>query len=191
MQKLNNNSGEEFVVLKEYIKQPKNQNRSFTMWLIQFTKTGSTREVYKSNGEKGKAKDLYNPSCHGVGYSGDHPKPPYWKTARRLWANMIKRCYDPNYESGYYGRGYTVSERWKCFANFLQDLPELENFKEWLKGFEKGNLKYNLDKDLKVKGNKVYTKECCAFVLESLNKSEGAKNGKPFSKNPKVKMGAN
>jgi len=180
---LKNNAGDSFRILKEYNK--KIRNRFFKMWLIQFTDTGFTKEIYESNGCKGKVKDLYKPSFYGVGYSGEHSRPYYWKQARRLWENMIKRCYDPNYPSGYYGRGITVDERWKCFANFLEDLPELENFKKWLDGFNSDSDSYNLDKDLKVESNTVYCKECCSFVLESINKAAGAKNGKPYTKNPR------
>lgn len=184
MNKMLNNSGDEFTILKEYSKHI--GNRVCVMWLIQFTNTGYTKEVYKNNAKKGKAKDPYEPSIQSKGYEGESNKNlTYYKTARRLWSNMIKRCYDPNYDSGYYGRGYSVSDRWLCFANFLEDVSELDNFDKWLLGFEDQYPRYNLDKDLKVKGNKVYCKACCSFVLESINKSEGAKNGKPFTKKPR------
>ena len=152
------------------------------MWLIQFEATGYTKEVYTSNASKGKVKDPYTASFCGVGYDGVFNKTPYWKQAKRLWCNMLKRCYDPNYDSGYWGRGITVDSRWLCFSNFLEDLPALGNFDDWLAGFEAGNLKYNLDKDLQVDGNKVYSKECCSFILESVNKAAGARNGKPYTK---------
>lgn len=182
--KMKNNLGDEFTVLKEYPK--KIGKRVWVMWLIQFQGTGFTKEVYKNNAEKGKARDPYKIAFCGVGYEGEPDKTPYHKQARRLWSNMIKRCYDEKYESGYYGRGYTVSDSWKCFANFLRDLPKLDNFELWLEGFDKNKPTYNLDKGLKVKGNKVYCKECCSFVLESVNKAAGARNGKPFTKKKRV-----
>jgi len=182
--KMKNNSGDYFTVLGEYSKKIK--NRIWPMWLIQFEGTGSTIEVYKSNASRGKVKDPYKISFCGVGYIGEPSKPHYRKQAYRLWSNMLKRCYDEKYKSGYYGRGYSVCERWKCFANFLEDLPHLDNFDQWLRGFNDLYPSYNLDKDLRVKGNKVYCKECCSFVLESINKSEGAKNGKPYTKNKRV-----
>lgn len=182
--KLINNSGQEFTVLEEY-KKPYGK-RIFTMWLIQFTESGYTREVYKSNAEKGKAKDPYAVSVMGVGYEGEFEKTFYHTQARRLWSNMIKRCYDPNYSAGYYGKGYTVDGRWLCFANFVKDLPELDNFNLWLAGGYDGNPKYNLDKDLKVAGNKVYSKKCCSFVPEGENKAAGARNGKPYTRNQRL-----
>ena len=156
------------------------------MWLIKFKETGSVREVYKSNAEKGKVKDKYKVSFCGVGYDGDFEITPYWKQARRLWSNMLKRCYDPNYEAGYYGRGYSVDARWKCFANFLKDIPNLKNFEKWLEGLNPNKPKYNLDKDLILPGNKIYCKQLCSFVPESVNKAAGAKNGKPFTKKKRI-----
>ena len=184
MQKLKNNSGETFSVLSEYFKNIK--GRQHSMWLIQFEKTGTTLEVYKTNAEKGKAKDPYSPSFLGRGYSGEiKHRPVYYEQARRLWSNMLKRCYDPNYAKGYYGRGYSVCERWMCFANFLVDLPELENFNKWLECKDHTYKKYNLDKDTIVSGNKVYSKETCMFLEEHINKAEGARNGKPYTRKPK------
>lgn len=179
-----NNAGQEFVVLREYSKRI--GRRTWPMLVIQFTETGTTKEVYKCNAIQGKTKDPYSPSFLGIGFLGEHEKPYYWKQAKRLWSNMLKRCYDSNYAQGYYGRGYTVERRWLCFANFLDDLPNVDDFDNWILGFDKTKPQYNLDKDLKVPGNKVYSRECCAFVPEYENKSAGARNGKPYAKNPKV-----
>lgn len=180
MLKLSNNAGQEFLVLKEYSKKIK--NRKWEMWTVQFTNTGYTREVYKQNALLGKVRDPYEISFCGVGFEGEFEKVSYWKQAKRLWCNMLKRCYSENYPTGYYGRGITVDSRWLCFSNFLYDLPELENFDNWLEGFKEGCLKYNLDKDLIIEGNKVYSRECCSFVLDSVNKSAGAKNSRPFER---------
>lgn len=181
---LSNNAGDEFEVLREYKKVI--NKRSFTMWDIRFLSTNTILTVYKSNAEKGKTKDPYKPSFCGVGYQGEFEKVYYWKQAKRLWSNMLKRCYDPNYEQGYYGRGFTVDKHWLCFANFLKDLPTLENFDKWLDGFNEGKGKYNLDKDLKLEGNKVYCKQFCEFVPEGINKAAGARNGKPYTKKKRV-----
>lgn len=187
--KMRNNAGNYFLVLDEYFKVV--GKRRHSMWLIQYCNTGYTTEVYKSNAEKGKAKDPYEPSSMGMGYTGvfDKNRHPYWKQARRLWSNMIKRCYDPNYESGYYGRGITVDTRWLCFSNFLEDVSSLANFELWLLGLESGKDKYNLDKDLTQEGNKVYTRECCSFVPEGINKADGARRGKPYTKKKRIKVG--
>lgn len=40
------------------------------------------------------------------------------------WANMMRRCYDPTVHrfERYGGRGITVCDRWKHYANFLADI---------------------------------------------------------------------
>ena len=42
------------------------------------------------------------------------------------WHAMIQRCTNPNqkYFNKYGGRGITVCDRWKTFANFLEDMGE-------------------------------------------------------------------
>jgi len=47
--------------------------------------------------------------------------------ARRLywvWAAMVQRCHNPNNKGyqNYGGRGITVCERWRVFANFKDDM---------------------------------------------------------------------
>jgi hypothetical protein len=47
----------------------------------------------------------------------------------KIWASMIQRCIDINYEDYHYygGRGITVCKRWKFFENFLADMGECPN----------------------------------------------------------------
>ena len=42
------------------------------------------------------------------------------------WANMVKRCTNPNRKQSkdYIGRGITVCESWRSFPNFLKDMGE-------------------------------------------------------------------
>jgi len=149
--------------------------------VVQFLQTGYTTDVYIDNATAGKVKDPYYPSSYGVGYLGEFKKNSYWKQCYQLWRNMMKRCYSEKDLKGYYGKGVSVCTRWLCFANFLEDLPKLENFEKWLKGHTNGD-RYNLDKDLKVEGNKVYCPELCSFVTEYENKSAGAVNARRLDK---------
>lgn len=148
---------------------------------ILFHNTGHTAEVYKANADKGKVSDPYEVTLYGVGRNGSYDKTkPYWKQARLLWTNMIKRCYDIKHKS-YYGKVF-VDERWKTFENFLEDISELDNFDKWLSGQNKGADKYQLDKDFILEGNNVYSKNLCMFLKESENKSMG-KKGKKLNSN--------
>ena len=168
-QKYLSNAGQEFIVLSEFRK--KHLNREHTKWIVQFVETGTTKEVYRENAISGKVRDEYAISVYGKGYSGLYDKKiPYWKKARQLWQNMMKRCYSTKDKKGYYGYA-TVCDRWHCFANFLDDLPKLKNFDLWLNPTDE---KYNLDKDLIGNGS-VYSPLNCQFITEHENKSAGAK----------------
>lgn len=176
MEKYISNSGKEFVILSQTGKS----------CVIQFLESGSVRKANKDNIIAGKVRDLYAISCYGVGYEGVVDKSdPTWKAGKQLWRNMLKRCYCEADARGYFGKGITVDPRWHCLANFLQDIKELQNYDKWVIGKRSGT-KFNLDKDLLFPGCNVYSKETCWFVEESINKSAGARNGKPYSKNPKM-----
>lgn len=168
------NSGKRFIILS---KTGKN-------CVIQFIDTGYIRRANIDNIKAGKVKDLLAKSVYGVGYYGDFEKVYYWKKAKQLWQNMLKRCYCEKDSKGYFGR-VTVADDWHCFSNFIRDLRNLKNFEEWV-SYKSGGIKYNLDKDLLFPGCTVYSKYTCQFITEAENKSAGARNGKPFTKKSRV-----
>ena len=168
-----NNAGDEFVVLDK--KCCKSVHRMKV--LVKFLATGSTRWVYESNANKGKVKDFYKRTRYGIGYLGEinsKKKLPYYQQAKQLWANVLKRCYCEKDTKGYHKWGTEVCPRWHCLANFIEDLPRLENFDKWLSQKRTG-VNYNLDKDFRVPGCNVYSPDTCMFIDEHTNKSEGAK----------------
>ena len=70
------------------------------------------------------------------------------------WTRMLLRCYGSN-DVAY--KDCTVSEEWHHFSAF----------KSWM---EKQSWEgKQLDKDILVPGNKVYTEDCCLFVTHELN----------------------
>lgn len=146
---------------------------------IQFKESGYCCEVFLDNAKAGKVSDPYAKTVYGVGYLGEFDKTPYWKQAKQLWQNMMKRCYSQKDKRGYYGRSF-VDPRWMCFANFLEDIPKLENFDGWISGQSGKGVKYNLDKDLKIPGNTVYSRDACSFLTEYENKGAG-KGGKTLT----------
>lgn len=170
MEKLVSNGGKEFVILE---KLPKKK------CLIQFTETGSVREVYIDNAIAGKVKDLYAKTVYGVGCLGEYKKTHYWKPCLQLWRNMMKRCYSDKDDRGYkFKKGTQVEARWLCFANFLEDVPLLDNFDKWLSGGECSNTRYNLDKDSVNPDLNIYSRYTCSFITEHDNKSAGAVNAR-------------
>ena len=170
-QEMQNNSGQTFIVLDERKVNRVNSKGYHRQVLVQFKDTGTTKWVYRENATKGKVNDPYAVSVYGLGYTGEADRNiPYYKQAKQLWRNMMKRCYSTKDKKGYYGFAF-VCTRWHCFENFINDLPQLENFDLWL---SKENGNYNLDKD-KYGDGKYYSKENCCFITEHENKSLGGK----------------
>ena len=139
----------------------------------------------------GVVKNPYHPSMCGVGCLGlmpDGSKPitRYDKgmptREYNLWGGMIARCYG-NYECWNTYEDVTVCERWLIFANFLEDLPLIEGYELWKNNPNTG---VSLDKDSKIKGNKIYSLETCKFISKSNNSKESIRrSGNP---NPSQKV---
>lgn len=79
----------------------------------------------------------------------------------RLWSAMLQRCYSPNFQIG--RKHYSdciVSENFKSYSYFY----------EWCQkqiGFDQDD--YHLDKDIMIKGNKLYSEDTCCFVPRDIN----------------------
>ena len=131
---------------------------------IQFVNTRFETTVQLGNIKSGKVKDPYLPSVCGVGILGTkYPSKVNGRNIKEydLWYSMLRRCYSdnskkkrPTYE------GCEVSDKFKSY----------EYFYEWCHsqiGF--GVEGWHLDKDLLVKGNKVYSEDSCVFLPSEIN----------------------
>ena len=79
----------------------------------------------------------------------------------QLWQNMLQRCFDEKYKQKYPTyQGVTCSKEWLLMTSFIEDVSKMKGY--GLKGWE-------LDKDILVKGNKLYSKETCCFVPAEVN----------------------
>lgn len=126
-------------------------------------KIHTTYEKFK----KGSIKNPYYPSVCGVGYFGQgkyksRGKDKKKTIAYQIWNGMIKRCYDayelnkePTYIDCY------VCDEWLCFQNFAEWF--YENY------YECDNERIQLDKDILIKGNKIYSPKTCVFVPQRIN----------------------
>ena len=131
---------------------------------IQFINTGFETSATLGNIRNGKVEDRYLPSVRGVGVIGD--KYPITINSVQtkeyvLWKHMLQRCYSddfkkerPTYE------GCQVSENFKSYEYFYEWCHEQVGF---------GNEGFHLDKDLLVKGNKVYSENTCVFIPQEVN----------------------
>jgi len=159
-----NNVGLKFKVLS--------QNRKIkteTYYNIKFLKTNSIKIAERRNILHGRVTDNFDKHIYNVACKGNicTSKPLINKIAFKRWYAMIERCYNLNainYKS-YGAKGVFVSERWLCFENYFNDIFNLQGFDEikYLKG------EIQLDKDLKILGNKEYSLEKCIFVDKNIN----------------------
>lgn len=91
----------------------------------------------------------------GIGFYDGEPS-NYKKDLyiRRRWMNILNRCYN-NITQAY--KGCTVCNEWLIFSNF----------KKWfIENYTNGCV---IDKDIKEKGNKVYSPSKCIFIPPELN----------------------
>jgi len=95
---------------------------------------------------RGKYKSRFN----------DRPSKEY-----TCWRDMIRRCYDPLIQEKYPTyKGCSVAEVWH----------EYQTYAEWYLEHPYNNAdNLHLDKDLLIKGNKVYDPENCVFLPHELN----------------------
>ena len=131
---------------------------------VKFIDTGFETVARLDNIRNGKVKDRYLPSVYGVGIVGTkYPISEGGVHTKEygLWKNMLRRCYSDTYK-----KKYPTYIDCKCSENF----KSYEYFYEWCNeqiGF--GNIGFELDKDLLVKGNKVYSEDSCIFIPTEIN----------------------
>ncbi len=131
---------------------------------IKFLKTKHEVVVTLDNVRTGLIKDPYSPSVFGIGVSGNkYPFRVNGVQAKEyvLWKSMLERCYSDTLKKKYPTyEGCEASENFKYY----------EYFYEWCRkqvGF--GNDGFELDKDLLIKGDKVYSETICVFLPNEIN----------------------
>ena len=131
---------------------------------VRFLKTGYETVTQLGNIRNGKVKDPYSPSVYDVGISGaKYPISEGGVETKEyaLWKSMLRRCYSDNFKK----KRQTYIDC-KCSENF----NNYEYFYEWCQnqiGFN--NKDWHLDKDLLIKGNKVYSEDSCIFIPQDIN----------------------
>lgn len=132
--------------------------------LIRFVGTGFEKFTDSRLIRKGIVKDnsLSYHSC-GANLDVDGKKDGVASKSYMLWCSMLDRCYSttthkkrPRYSV------CEVSEYFKTFSNFSDWCNKQKSF--GVDGFD-------LDKDLIIKGNSVYSEHTCCFLPQEINKS--------------------
>lgn len=128
-----------------------------------------------SNFNRGSIKNPFDPSLSGIGYIGvgDYSTGTSRKHTDEYhcWRNIIDRCYIEDF-SEKYPTYYDITECCDEWKNF-------QNFAEWYNKnkYDIGTERLHLDKDIKFKGNKIYSPYHCILVPQSINLQFG-KSGK-------------
>jgi hypothetical protein len=107
----------------------------------------------------------------GIGINnGDYPAYRDRKNIReyQLWGNMLDRCKEKHWDKHPNYTGTTCSENFRSYSFFYEWCQEQVGFNS---EDEIGARKvWHLDKDILVRGNKVYSEDVCVFVPQRINK---------------------
>lgn len=116
--------------------------------------------------KNGRIKNYYDKSACGVGFIGlgKYKASIDGVTTEEynVWKAMMQRCYDAKCKSKHvtYGK-CTVDEIWHNFQKFAEWYNE--NY------YEVDGQRIHLDKDILVKGNKIYSPKFCVLVPHDIN----------------------
>ena len=115
-----------------------------------------------TNFKNGQIKNPYDRCIFGIGYLGEGDAQQKTQVGY-CWRGMLERCYCDRMKKihpAYYGIS-TVCEEWLNFQVFARWYNE--NI------YQVGTERMHLDKDILVKGNKVYSPENCLIVPQRIN----------------------
>ena len=130
--------------------------------VIKFINTGNVTTVTLNNLINDRVKDVYAKTICGVGFLGAIEN-PYMMNSKvyDIWRQMLRRCYDETlYKIRPTYKECIVSENFKNFSYFV------EWYKNQIGSYQKG---WCLDKDILIKGNKLYSENTCCLVPYEVN----------------------
>ena len=151
------------------------QNCGEIAYIVEYVDSQNITVQFKTSGElvktrygvfvKGLVKSHFTPSVYGVGIKGLQPtvdENGEQLDSYRCWADMLRRCYSIKYqEKKPTYKDCSVCDDWLYYPNF----------KNWYDTnyYEINNKTSQLDKDVLIKGNKVYSAYTCVFVPNFIN----------------------
>lgn len=156
---VNYNYSGERIVISEYI--------TATNIVVMFDDGYTTKSAYKDF-KIGCIKNPYSPRVYGVGYYGigeytsKYPNTTKRTIEYKYWHGIMQRCYDEKFKERHSEyKNTTVFKEWHNF----------QVFGDWSNSnyYEIKDEIMCLDKDILVKGNKIYSPDTCIFVPERIN----------------------
>ena len=153
-----NKYGQEFEIVEVL----PNNKRKIKFLISGYETIAVTKRIKDKN-----IKDKLSSSVVGGGIVGTEIEHPQNHPLYDRWWNMLDRCYNPNNNTYYlYGaKGVTVCDEWKYFPNYVRDISSKENYDRILS--DSNN--WDIDKDILVDGNKVYSNETTLIVEKKVN----------------------
>ena len=157
---LKSNSCNDFIIL--------NYKNSYEV-LVKFLDTDTKAVVRLGHIRNGNVRDKNAPSVYNIGVVGN--KYPVWEGGTRTkeyahWLGMLTRCYNEGYQSR-----QATYKGCSVIGSFIY----YEQFYEWCQeqvGYNSNDgkgISFHLDKDLLIKGNKVYSEDFCVFLPIEIN----------------------
>lgn len=136
---------------------------------IKFIDTDYINTVCLNNITTGRVKDKFKATLYGVGMIGDKYLTKVGRKHTReytVWSKMLERCYHENsiLENPSYV-DCSVSDNFKDFTYFHEWCNEQIGFNT----YDDKNKSFEIDKDLLVKGNKLYSENTCIFLPKDVN----------------------
>lgn len=136
---------------------------------VQFKTTGEVVKCTYGNFVRGKVKSHFSASVFGVGVTGVEPtvdENGELIDSYRCWVSMLERCYSSKHQQKY--------PTYKTYKNchVCNDWLYYPNFKKWYDKnyYEVEGKTSQLDKDILIKDNKVYSPYTSMFVPQFINK---------------------
>lgn len=120
------------------------------------------------NFQRGSIKNPFHPSIYGVGITGNkYLRSINCKMTKEYdtWIHILQRCFDDRLKEkqpSYIDK--ECCEEWLYYPNFYEWLHSQSNFDKWYNG-----KRWAIDKDILVKGNKVYSPDVCCLIPQNVN----------------------
>ena len=135
---------------------------------VKFLDTGYETVTQMGHIKRDVVKDKLVPSLYGVGIFGDEVVRVGGKLIKEymLWSSMLQRCYSTIYQQKrptYKGCG--VSNSFRTYSYFKDWCGKQVGFNQ----LDDEGKYFALDKDILIKGNKVYSEDTCCFVPQEVN----------------------
>lgn len=163
-------------MLHKYLGMEFKTSKSGKCFIVDYVKTTDVTVIFYEpfcivkcrlkNLKTGKVSNPLLPTVHNIGYMGIGKFNSKNNSAYSVWGGMFTRAYNTKFEEiqpTY--KDVVISRIWWDFQNFAEWCYRQQGFNE---RDDKGN-KFQLDKDILVKGNKIYSPETCCFVPQEIN----------------------